>query len=441
MSRFNRRDVLKGLGLGLLSLPLLEAGFGRSAYAQVGGPPRRFVVFWNPNGTVPDHWRCSGTENNFTLSRILEPLGPVKKDILVVEGLDALSAYNGPGDAHQRGTGQCLTGRPLQQGEFLGAAGRSSGWADGISVDQAIADHVGAQTKLRSLEVGVHVSGANVNSRISYRGPAQPLPPENDPRFLFDRLFDDPSVDPKQKAERIARRKSVLDTVGERYKRLLPAVGAADRQKLEQHLQAIREIESRLDASGGVCAAPGAPGAVDHTRSENVPIVGKLQMDILVSALSCDLTRVASLMWMNSATEKTFPWLGIHEGHHELAHRGDEDLDAKEKLTRVYQWYASQFAYFVERLASVPEGNGTLLDNTLVVWLSEHSKGNEHDRRDLPYVLAGRAGGQVRPGRLLRLTGEVPHNNLWVSCLNIFGVQTDTFGDPAFCTGRLNGLS
>ncbi len=443
--QLSRRALLAGLGGAALSLPLLE-GVPRwllpSAHAAPASKPLRFLVMWTPNGTVPENWTPSGTESTFQLSPILQPLAPHQSDILVLDGLDALSAYKGPGDAHQKATGQCLTGTELQEGTFAGADGLSAGWANGISVDQAIANHVGKETRLRSLELGVYVSGAAVNSRISYRGPAQPLPPENNPRAAFDRLFGDPTETPASRAERVARRKSVLDAVTGRYQRVLPALGSADRQKLEQHLTALRDIEQRLDSPAVLgCQAPPRPPNIGPDRIEDIPQLGRLQIDMMVSALACDVTRVGTLMWGNSATDKTYPWLDVHEAHHELAHRGDSDVDAKDKLTRIYRWYAEQFAYLIARLKSVPEGNGTMLDNTLVLWISEHSKGNVHDRRGLPYVAAGRAGGAVRTGRWVRYAGDVPHNNLWVSCLNIFGVQATTFGNPAYCTGALGRLT
>ncbi len=443
--QLSRRALLAGLGGAALSLPLLE-GVPRwllpSAHAAPAARPLRFLVMWTPNGTVPENWTPSGTESTFQLSPILQPLAPHQSDILVLDGLDALSAYKGPGDAHQKATGQCLTGTELQEGTFAGADGLSAGWANGISVDQAIANHVGKETRLRSLELGVYVSGAAVNSRISYRGPAQPLPPENNPRAAFDRLFGDPTETPASRAERVARRKSVLDAVTDRYQRVLPALGSADRQKLEQHLTALRDIEQRLDSPAVLgCQAPPRPPNIGPDRIEDIPQLGRLQIDMMVSALACDVTRVGTLMWGNSATDKTYPWLDVHEAHHELAHRGDSDVDAKDKLTRIYRWYAEQFAYLIARLKSVPEGNGTMLDNTLVLWISEHSKGNVHDRRGLPYVAAGRAGGAVRTGRWVRYAGDVPHNNLWVSCLNMFGVPATTFGNPAYCTGPLGRLT
>lgn len=441
----SRRALLKGLGGMALTLPLLETmgvfGSG-SAYGAPAIAPKRFLVFWTPNGTVPENWHVQGSGSQFQLSRILEPLAPHRDDLLILDGLDALSAYKGPGDAHQKGTGQCLTGTELQEGNFAGAAGLSAGWANGISVDQAIANHVGKDTRFQSLELGVFVSGNNVNARINYRGPAQPLPPENDPRAAFERLFGDPSQSPTERAERIARRRSVLDRVAERYQRVLPRLGSSDRQKLEAHLTAVREIEQRLDSDvGAACAAPGRPdGGIDPGSIEQIPAVGRLQMDLLVSALACDLTRVGTLMWMNSATDKTYPWLNIHDAHHDLAHRPDSDVDAQEKLTAIYRWYAEQYAYLLQKLKSVPEGDGTMLDNTFIIWVSEHSRGNIHDRNELPYVAAGRAGGSVNTGRVLRFPGTVPHNNLWVSCLNMFGVETNTFGNPNYCTGPLSGL-
>jgi hypothetical protein len=444
-SKMTRRDWLKLMGTAAWTLPLLEALPGLQSRAEAapagfGGAPRRFVVMWTPNGTVPDRWKCSGTETNFQFSTILEPLTPHKQDVLVLDGLAALSAYEGPGDAHQKGTGQCLTGRQLQTGNFQGAGGLSSGWADGISVDQAAVPLAGG-TRLGSLELGVFNAGANVNSRISYSGPAQPLPAENDPRRVFDRLFGNPNENSGARTERIARRRSVLDAVTDRFKRLSSEVSSADRMKLDAHLTSLRELEKRVLSDGfGACTPTGGPPAVSTSGINNLPAVGKAQMDLLASALACDATRVATLMWMNSATDKTYPWVNVHEAHHELAHRGDADLDAKDKLTRIYNWYAQQFAYLVAKLKSIPEGGGTLLDNTFVIWVSEHSKGNTHDRHHLPYVAAGKGGGAVRPGRLLNCN-DAPHNNLWVSCLQMMGSSVNTFGSPQYCSGPLSGLS
>ena len=440
MTKFtlSRRSVLRGAGSACVALPLLEIMGGWDGPAPL---PKRFVVFWTPNGTILDNWRPTGSEKQFTLPRILKPLVPHQSDLLVVDGVDELSAYEGPGDAHQKGTGQGLTGTELQEGDFKGADGLSAGWGNGISVDQAIANAVGAATKFSSIEFGVNCYGANVGSRISYRGPAQPIPPENDPQAGFTRMFEDFNADPEAAKRRIAERKIVLDAVGADYQKLLPRVGAADRIKLEAHLAAVRDLEMRLGsegAAGGACAKPELGVVPKYMEVANMPVIGKLQMDLLAMALACDMTRVASIMWANSATNKPTPWLNIPEGHHELAHRGDDDMDAREKLTLINTWYAEQFAYLIAKLKSMPEGEGSVLDNTLIIWVNEHQKGNDHDRDQIPYVIAGKAGGAVNTGRWMQVPGKVPHNNLLVGCMNAMGVPTKTFGNPAYCTGSLD---
>jgi len=437
-STLSRRSVLRGVGGACIALPLLEIMGGWDGPASL---PKRFVVFWTPNGTILKDWRPTGTEKKYTMGPILKPLEPFKSDVIVLDGVDELSAYDGPGDAHQKATGQGLTATALQEGDFKGAGGNSAGWGNGISVDQAIANAVGAATQFSSLEFGVNVYGANVGSRISYRGPAQPIPPENDPVAGFNRLFEGFASDPEAAKRRVAERKLVLDAVGADYQKLLPKVGAADRIKLEAHLDAVRDIEMRLGSGGtmgGACVKPELGPVPKPTEIVNTPAIGKLQMDLLAMALACDLTRVASIMWNNSATAKPFPWLNIPEGHHELAHRGDDDADAQAKITKINTWYCEQFAYLVEKLKSMPEGNGSVLDNTLLIWVNEHQKGNDHDRDQIPYVVAGRAGGAVKAGRWMQVPGKVSHNDLWVGCMNAMGLPDKTFGDPTYCKGALN---
>ncbi len=445
-SILSRRTALRGLGGACLALPLLEIMGGCDPGPAPtprfrGSGPRRFVVFFTPNGTLLEHWRPTGTEKSFELSPILAPLEPHKKDLLVIGGVDALSAYKGPGDAHQKGAGQALTCTELQEGNFPGDGDGSitSGWADGISVDQAIADVIGGGTKFRSLEFGVGVEGATPFSRISYRGPAQPIPPENDPVAAFQRIFGDLEYTPELQARKIAERHLVLDSVTADYERLLPKLGADDRLKLEAHLAAVRDIEMRLDSDslvGGSCSQPSLGKVLDPSKVGNMPAIGKLQMDLLAMSLACDLTRVASIMWTNSATQMPFPWLDIAEGHHELAHRGDADVDAQEKLIKVNNWYAKQFAYLVAKLKSMPEGDGSVLDSTLLIWVNEHSRGNNHSRDGIPYVIAGKAGGTMLPHRWLQVD-KVPHNNLWVGCMQAMGLDVKTFGNPDYCTGAL----
>ena len=186
------------------------------------------------------------------------------------------------------------------------------------------------------------------------------------------------------------------------------------------------------------CKKPALPDVDDPNKVANIPKTGKLQMDLMAMTLACDLTRVMSLMWTNSATAKPFPWLSIPEGHHELAHRGDDDADAQEKLTKINTWYAEQFAYLLAKLKAIPEAGGTVLDNTLIVWVNEHAKGNDHARHEMPYIVAGRAGGAVRTGRWMQIAGEVSHSNMWVGVMQAMGLEVTTFGNPAYCDGVID---
>ena len=446
----SRRALLRGLGGAAIALPFLDAMRPPRAVAGgQGGMPKRFIVFYTPNGTIPDNFWPNGVENNFTLSRILAPLQRHKDDLLVLRGIDMLSSLSGPGDAHQKGTGQCLTATELQEGDFPGDAGLSAGWADGISIDQKIASHVGGDTLFPSLEFGVAVQGSDVFSRISYRGPGQPIPPENSPYAMYQRLFGDVGADPAE-AERLAmRRTAVMDAVAGEYGQLRGKLGADDRDKLDIHLTAVEDIRNRL-AKGGVTFGgqcqpidQGVPIEVD--RVSNMPIVGALQMDLLAMAFACDISRVASIMWTNSACNHVFSWVDpdIVEGHHPIAHKGDEDAPKVEQNTKINIWYAEQLAYLIDALKAIPEGppGQTVFDNTVILWTDEQAKGNNHDRRGMPYVVAGSAGGYFRTGRYVTQSQETGHNKLLVSLLHAMGIDEDQFGNPEYGTGPLPGLT
>jgi Protein of unknown function (DUF1552) len=448
----SRRAVLRGLGGTVVALPFLDAmvGIGRRAEAQALEFPKRFVVWYTPNGTVPKNfWPVrNGSDSQFTLSPILEPLADHQSDLLVLEKIDLLASLNGPGDAHQKGTGTCLTGIELQEGDFAGDAGESAGWADGISIDQHIANHIGKDTTFRSLEFGVMVQGSSVRSRISYRGPGQPLPPENDPYTMYRRLFGDPSVSPEELALQNMRRQAVLGSLGGEYERLRGKLGADDREKLGIHLEAVQSIQDRLAKSqlefdGTICKRYEQGDPLDVARVSNMPEIAKLHMDMMAMAFACDVTRVASLMWTQSTAGHIYSWLGneIREGHHSLAHKGDEDTQKVAQNTALNRWHAEQLAYFIQKLKEIPEGDGTVFDNTVIFWTNEQAKGNNHDRRNMPYVLAGDAGGYFRTGRFIGQTNETGHNQLLVSLMNAMGIEGDTFGNPDYGTGPIAGLT
>ena len=447
MKKLSRRALLRGTAGGIaIGLPWLAAMERPTAAAAF---PKRLVVFFSANGTIPSAWAPSGSETSFELGSILAPLEPHKQDLIIVDGVDNQVAYESPGDGHQTGMGCMLTGMPLLEGtEFcLGSCddpNNTVGWGGGISVDQHVANEIAKKTltKFSSLEFGVQVKSNTIWSRMSYAGADQPIPPRDDPWQNFEDLFGDLTADPFGLAERRAKRHSVLDYVSSDFERLNSRLSGDDRIKLEQHLHAVREIEKRLDVAnelGGACALPTLDAPVDVYKNDNFPLIAKLQMDQLVMALACDMTRVASIQFSRSVSNTNFPWLGIEEGHHDLSHDADDNQASVDKLIKINTWYAEQFAYLIDKLAAVPEGDGSMLDNTVVLWCNELGKGNSHTRRDVPFVLAGSCGGYYKTGRYLSYDGD-PHNNLLLSLCHAMDAPVTSFGDPDNCTGELVGL-
>jgi hypothetical protein len=459
--RISRRAFLKGVGGAAVALPFLDLMSGCSSDERwrrgiasgaraLNGQPKRLLVIFTGNGTenTMTQWWPAGGETDFKMSPILAPLEPWKSRLIIPEGIGMESSYHGPGDAHQRGMGNILTGTELLPGDFKGNDGQTAGYAGGVSADQVIAERIGKDTRFRSLELSVQNTGVTVYARLSYLGAGQPLPPENNPFTAYDRIFAGVGAGAEAAAEQewlLRRRKSVLDSVMDDYHRLSEQAGAEDKQKLEQHLAAVRDVESRLSIgvkSGGACAVPAPLSPYNHNDPDRFPEVSKLQMDLMVMALACDLTRVGSIMFARSNNNMLFPWLGIHEGHHDISHHGDSDIEANEQLVKINVWFAEQFAYLLGKLDAVPDADGkTLLDNTLVMWVNEQGKGNNHSRKSMPWVLAGGAGGAWRTGRYVRYPENPPHNNLLVTILNAFGIEATTFGNPAYCTGALAGLA
>jgi Protein of unknown function (DUF1552) len=445
MKPIARRTLLRGAAGAAIALPFLEAMLpGRAAGASAA--PKRFIVMFSPNGTIASNWTptrgATGADSDFSLSPILAPLAPHQDDLVIVQGLDQ---QGGGGDGHQNGIGGMLTGSPLNPGPFAGVGAAPAGWATGPSVDQRIADGLAAPTQLRSLELGVQVGSADNWGRMCYRAANQPLVPTDDPAAVYASVFTDLHTDPALLARQRKRHQSILDTVGGEYTRLAATLGTADRQRLAEHLNAVRELESRLTTdlvvNNAACSDPPVT-QIASQANDSFPAVGALQMDLLTMALACDLTRVASLQWARSVSQVQFTWLGIPEGHHDLSHRADSDLAALDKLTRINTWYASQLASLIQRLKSTPDGaGGTLFDGTLILWCNELAKGNTHSRLAAPYVLAGGAGGALRTGRYLSYEGQsLPHNNLLVSLLNALGIPDTSFGKSDWCSGALSGF-
>jgi hypothetical protein len=455
MRTLSRRTVLRGAGGIAIALPLLEAMLPRRSHAFGSeGFPNRFVVFFSPNGTIADRWRPLGTADDYSFvdtanpdpPRILAPLEPHKADLLVLEGIDMQSRSHGPGgNGHDMGMGHMLTANVLVEGPsgYAEFSHLPDGSVAGPSIDQAIAETIAGTTPYRSLEFGVDSYldlARQVTSRMCYRGPFEVLPPENDPLANFDRLFLELDADEAEVAALRAKRRSVLDKVGDDFDKLNVKLGGTDRMKLEAHLDAIRELETALENQHGLlpgCIQPTQPGEIDFESNDNFPIVGKAQMDLLVMALSCDLTRVASLQWSVAQSPVRFTWLGIDSDHHGMSHEADDDAGIREQLVAINHWYAEQFAYLVDKMKQVDELDGTLLDHSIAMWVNEQGNGDVHSKEEIPFVLAGRASGAIQPGRWLSYQDRA-HNDLYVSLLRAFGqADATTFGLAEVCAGPL----
>jgi hypothetical protein len=441
-----RRKALRALGGATAAAALFP--FLRHRRALAAGtkpPPRRLLVVFTSCGTIADAWQPTGTAPAFDFApgAILEPLAPFKSKLLVLSGVNMASTSVGPGSAHEKGIGHLLTARALLSGTFAGGGGATAGFASGISLDQQVAGTLKTTTRFPSLELGVRVTATEVHGRLAYAGSNQPLPPVDDPFVAYKRLFGEVGLAGPQLQQLLAERRSVLDFVSTDLTAMGQRLGGDDRARLTAHTDAIREIERQLAAGGGAGAAckPPVQGAMLDPRAvASFPAVGKLQMDLITQAFACDLTRVVTFMWSNATSGQSFPWLNIADGHHALSHAGDSDLVAKGKLIAINRWYAEQFAYLLGKLDAIPEGTGTMLDNTAVVWGNELGKGNTHTRNNIPLVIAGGCGGFFRTGRHLTFNGAA-HSNLLVSLGQAMGLGIDTFGDPTFCTGPLPGLA
>ena len=457
--KLTRRTLLRGASGAALALPLLES-LGcvqdrRLTEQQVATVeqgltfPKRIVFVYTPNGNLdlPSGMSFAGTP--------MEPLQPYSSKMVLINGLDLLANDIGPGEPHQQGMAM-LTGQKLNSGMQVGGDGSLSGWASGKSVDQAIGDVIGAGTKFKTLNLGVQSTqygGTEVRTVLSYTGNDQPVANETNPFALYTRVFGSLGADPFGLERQRQRRHATIDFVKDRFAKLNQRLSSEDRSKLQHHLDSVRDVESRIDAPGGTvgmyCSQPNPGAQFNLTDPASYPQVGKLMMDQAAMALACDLTRVVTLQWSASTNNRPYPFLSYDDGtglapilgdEHLLGHQPDSDVHAWGKLAVIRRWYMEQLRYLCDKLAAVPEGPGTMLDNTVVVWFSEIARGNTHSHKNAPFFTIGGAGGALRTDRYLTFPADVPHNNLLVSLMNAMGVPATTFGDPAFCTGPLTGL-
>jgi hypothetical protein len=399
----------------------------------LSAPAQRFFAYKVPDGVVPEAWfPTGGTETNFELGAILQPLAAHKGDMLLMKGVHNLVADNTPGaNGHAEGVSSLLSGKmAIDKG--------GNEWAgSGISIDQVIAsdfEQRGIVSKKKSLELGPTAGGGY--GTIAFAGSEQPLPGYNDPVSLFAMLFDNPGATAAEIAKRQARRKSILDGVSGDFAALAPKVSGEDQKRINAHLEALRDLEKRLFVPNA-CAASGY--TVPTTFADN----GERRrtfLDLTVLALSCDVTRVVTMTYDHSGGGgPTFPWLGVDDDVHELSHQIVGEAaggPSKTKMTTVLAWFASQTAYFVDKLKAIstPTG-GTLFDDTVVFQGSEISFNHGHS--DMPFLILAGNKTPFRTGRYVTAPG-VSHCNLLVTMLNAFGVNATTFGDANYCTGNLN---
>lgn len=448
--RFSRRSLVKSLaGLSLASgLPLPLFSNLPKVYGQIGSenaPPKRLILFYSPNGTKKELWRPSHEPGVLRqMGPILNALTPFKDRITLFDGIDLKAALEGPGGPHQRGMASLFSGAVITEGDFVGGDGRKAGWGGGITVDQMIAQHIGNTTPFRSLELGVRVVENMPRGRISYGGPNMPLPPENNPAQVYQRLFSGAQEPEILTQRRLRRRQSVLDLALDDFRKLESKLDARDRAKLQQHAQSLRELERRLaisGAQGGLCQSQ-EPPLINEIMSENYfDVVARQQIDLLVSAFACDQTRVGSLQCSTAVNACRFSFLepSVSNEGHSLSHSGDSNESMQPQWERTLTWYAELFAYLLTKLDAIPEGEGTLLDNTLVLWGNEISRGNTHDLTDIPFVMAGGAGGSIRTGQYLRYPG-IAHNKLLLSIIQAFGIEAESFGAAHLNDGILSEI-
>jgi hypothetical protein len=444
----DRRTLLRGFGTAL-ALPFLDAmtpALAANAAKVVGkgAPPRRFAVTYVPNGIIMPDWTPKA-EGALEFTRILKPLERHKDRLLLLTNLAHINGRalgDGPGD-HARAAATFLTGVHPKKTE--GADIKL-----GISADQVAAQNIGKSTRFPSLELGLESSGMVGNcdsgyscaysNSIAWRNETSPLPPEMNPRAVFERLFGDGEVYDAPTRALIQRQdKSLLDAVREDASRLQQDLGKADQRKLDEYLFSVREIERRLETAEKSSGERDLTPTIDKPAGIPVSFEDhcKLMFDLQVVAFQTDLTRVITFMVGREGSNRTYRSIGVPEAHHGISHHLGA-ADKIEKLTRINALHAELFGYFLDKLAQTKEGDGSLLDHAMVVYGSGLSDGNAHSHHDLPVLLAGGGGGTLKGGRHVKYAPETPMTNFYLSLLDRMGVQPEKIGDS---TGRVEHLS
>jgi uncharacterized protein DUF1552 len=428
-----RRTFLCGAGTAL-ALPLLDSMI--PAFAQPK-PALRLGFVYCPNGMNMDKWWPTKEGSDYGLSPILQPLAAFRDDFLVLGGISQDVAYPRPGEGdnapHERAGAAFLTGiHPTRGGQLQ------------ISVDQIAANELGKQTQLASLELGLHdpeIVGqcekgwsCGVMRTLSWRNPTAALPIENNPRRVFERLFgESSSTDPAERLARIQKNRSLLDSITQAASRLMKDIGGPDRNKLSEYLDSIRDVERRIQTAEEQSTRnlpkmerpTGIPDRIDD--------YAKLMFDLEVLALQADFTRVVTFMMGREQSDRTFREIGIQDTHHQVSHHGNDPVK-KEKYAQIGAFHSEMFGYLLGKLRALPDGDGSLLDHSLVVYGGGISEGNGHSYTDLPILLAGGKAAHISSGQYIRYSKGTQMTNLYATLLDKLGVAVDRVGDT---TGRV----
>jgi hypothetical protein len=433
-----RRTLLRGLGASL-ALPLLDSMVPAlsSASAQTAQPAKRLGVVYVPNGMAMKSWTPATEGTNFEITRILRPMAAYQDRMLVLSGLNGASSNAG---VHASASTRFLTGTiPARTESDLQAA---------VSIDQLVARQLGNQTQLGSLELALDQSdvfgscdigfSCQYTSTISWRDANTPLPMETNPRAVFERLFGDTgTTDPAVRLQRIRKDRSLLDAVTDRVAELNKKVGSSDQAKLDQYLDAVRDVERRIQLaeaqSHRELPEVDQPAGIPRTYEEHA----KLMFDMQVLAYQTDLTRVITFMMGRELSGRTYAEIGVPDSHHPTSHHRD-DPALYEKVTKINEFHTSLFAYYLNKLDDTPDGNGSLLDNMLMLYGAGMSDSNLHANTGLPLVLLGGGSGSVKGGRHLRYREGTPISNLHLTMLDKMGLSLDKIGNS---TNALNLLS
>jgi hypothetical protein len=433
-----RRAFLRGMGTAI-ALPMFDA-MVPALTAAAPKQPLRMAFVYVPNGIDMRHWNPETEGALGKLPRTLEPMQELKDDVLLLGNLThntGRALLDGAGD-HGRCCGSYLTGIQVKKS--------TTDIKAGVSMDQLVARQIGSQTRFPSLEIGLEdarqsgdcdsgYSCAYTNN-LAWRSETQPLPPILDPRALFERLFGDgAALTPEAKAQQAKYRRSILDFVTGDTKKLQMDLGPTDRRKLDEYLSSIREVELQLQKAEKDNAQIDPHMDKPYGTPADFAEHFRLMSDMVTIAFQADLTRVLTFLVTHEGTSRAYREIGISDGHHPLTHHMNKQ-DMMDKVSEINLYQMKQFAAWMQRMKAAKDGDGSLLDHSMIVYGAGLSDGNRHSHEDLPTMMVGKANGTVRPGRRVVYRRETPMCNLYLSMMDRMGVHMDHFGDS---TGKLEG--